>query len=211
MVASLAGWDEWAKLVNLTARLRGQAFGFYSACTLSQRASYESLVKELEKRITPVELPAVPTSLFHDCEQKQEESVDDYAQDLRYLFYQAYPKAQQGISEAEEMGKSVLVNQFVNGLIPELKAKLLKRKVTWNNYWLMHALRKLSSVIQDHLRGTLVSNQYNHSFDQHMGLVVDTGLKVRLQPDSNQHSLMVSKLPQRTHSNRYRDIPYYIC
>ena len=92
MVASLAGWDEWAKLVNLTARLRGQAFGFYRSCTLSQRASYESLVKKLEKRITPVELPAVPTSLFHhDCKQKQGESVNDYAQDLRCLFYQAYP------------------------------------------------------------------------------------------------------------------------
>ena len=94
------------------------------------------------------------------------------------------------------MGKLVLANQFVNGLIPELKAKLLERKVMWNNYWLMHALRKLSSMIQDHLRGTLVSNQYNHSFDQHIGLVVDTGLKVRLQPedDSCQHSLMVSKV-----------------
>ena len=49
------------------------------------------------------------------------ESVDTYAQDLRRLFYQAYPKAQQCSSETEEMGQSVLSSQFVPGLLPVIK------------------------------------------------------------------------------------------
>ena len=32
-VATLAGWDEHAKLVNLTTRLRGTAYSFYHSCT----------------------------------------------------------------------------------------------------------------------------------------------------------------------------------
>ena len=124
MVATLGGWDDRAKLVNLTARLKGQAFGFYRSCTLQQRTNYETLTKELERRFMPVELPAVQAHLFHDRRQKPRESVDDFAQDLRRLFYRAYPRTQQGSPEAEDMGKTVLVNQFVNGLFPELKTKV---------------------------------------------------------------------------------------
>lgn len=64
------------------------------------------------------------SSLFHERKQGPKESVDDYAQDLRRLFYRAYPKAQQGSSEAEEMGRSVLSSQFVAGLLPEIKRKV---------------------------------------------------------------------------------------
>ena len=50
------------------------------------------------------------------------ESVDDYAQDLRKLFYRAYSNAQGGGGEAEVMGKSVLMYQFIAGLTEKLKA-----------------------------------------------------------------------------------------
>ena len=50
-----------------------------------------------------------------------QESVDDYASQL---FHKAYPTAQRGSRETEEMGQSVLSNQFVSGLKPELKTKL---------------------------------------------------------------------------------------
>ena len=88
------------------------------------RASYEELVAELKKRFTPVRIQSVQSSQFHDRRQKQQETVDGYAQDLRKLFYRAYPRAQQGTQELEDMGQSVLTYQFVSGLLPEIKIKL---------------------------------------------------------------------------------------
>ena len=62
--------------------------------------------------------------MFHQRNQKTGESVDQYAQDLRKLFYKAYPRADQGSEEAEGLGLSVLAYQFVAGLIPILRAKV---------------------------------------------------------------------------------------
>ena len=53
--------------------------------------------------------------------------MDTYAQDLKCLFYKAYPSAQQSTLEMQELMKSVLTNQFVCGLQPELKGKLAGR------------------------------------------------------------------------------------
>ena len=82
------------------------------------------MMEELVKRFTPVRLQAVQSSQFHERKQKPQESVDDYAQDLHRLFHKAYPTAQRGSRETEEMGQSVLSNQFVSGLKPELKTKV---------------------------------------------------------------------------------------
>ena len=87
MIASVPGWDKRAKLINLTTRLRGQAYSFYRSCTAQQRGDYGTLVAELTKRFTPVRLQSVQSSLFHDRKQKPQETVDAYAQDLRRLFY----------------------------------------------------------------------------------------------------------------------------
>ena len=56
--------------------------------------------------------------------RQSQESVDEYAQDLRTLFFKAYSQAQQGSREAEQMGQSVLAYQFVAGLCPEIKKKV---------------------------------------------------------------------------------------
>jgi len=48
--------------------------------------------------------------------------VDKYAEALRMLFSKAYYNLS---GEAETMGQSVLANQFVAGLCPELKAKVV--------------------------------------------------------------------------------------
>ncbi len=124
MVAFVTHWDARTKLVNLTTRLRGQAYAFYRSCSAQQRGEYSTLVAELTQRFTPVRLQAVQSSLFHKRRQKQNETVDLYAQDLRRLFYLAYPRAQQGTQETEEMGRSVLASQFVSGLRREIRVKL---------------------------------------------------------------------------------------
>ena len=124
LTADLLGWNDRAKLVNLITRLRGQAHAFYRSCTVAQRGSYSMLMSALGTRFTPVVIPAVQTSLFHDRKQDVRETVDSYAQDLRRLFLKAYPSVQQGSKEAEELGKSVLASQFIAGLRMELKKKI---------------------------------------------------------------------------------------
>ena len=124
MVAKLYKWSEAAKLVNLITRLHGPAYSFYRACLPEQKESYVVLKQELTKRFTPVQMQAIQSELFHDRKQKDGESVDEYAQDLRRLFRKAYGKAQQGSQEAEKMGRSVLAYQFVAGLCQKLKAKI---------------------------------------------------------------------------------------
>ena len=124
MVAALCGWDNKTKLVNLTTRLKGQAYAFYRSCTAEQRGCYDQLVGQLTKRFTPIRLQGVQSSHFHERKQKPKESVDAYAQDLRRLFYRAYPRVQQGAQEAEDLGRSVLAYQFVAGLQPDIRRKL---------------------------------------------------------------------------------------
>ena len=103
---------------------QGSSSCLLSDLHISTNSRLSTLVAELTKRFTPVHIPAIQMSVFHDRQQKAKESVDSSAQDLRKLFIKAYPMSQQGSKEAEEMGKTVLANQFVVGLIPELKRKV---------------------------------------------------------------------------------------
>lgn len=97
---------------------------FYKSCSAQQKGNYDLLVAELTRRFTPVRIQSVQTSLFHDRKQKEKESVDSYAQDLKALFFKAYPQTQEGSAAAESMGRSVLSSQFVAGLNPALKPKV---------------------------------------------------------------------------------------
>ena len=130
LVASTCKWDDQAKLMNVATRLRGTASRFYRSCTPQQRSSYKELVAALCNRFTPVYIQSVQSSIFHERKQCTNENVDDYAQDLCKLFNRAYSNAQSG-GEAEAMGKSVLSNQFVAGLVDKLKAKMVGQTGTF--------------------------------------------------------------------------------
>lgn len=125
LVADVCRWNEQTKLVNLVMRLKGPAYSFYHTCSAAQRANYQSITKELEKRFTPVRIPVVESNLFHERKQAANESVDQYAQCLRELFYKAYPRTQQCTKKAEDMGQSVLTCQFIAGLRKEIKGKVV--------------------------------------------------------------------------------------
>ena len=125
MIVSVCGWSPQDKLLNLVTRLEQQVHSFFHSCTTQQKTSYALLVAELHKRFTPFHLQAVQSSLFYDCKQKSGESVDHYAQELHVLFYKTYPYVQEGTLEAEKLGQLILVNQFVAGLLGDIKQKLL--------------------------------------------------------------------------------------
>ena len=124
MVGELAQWSDGVKLKQLVLRLRGSARAFYRTLTEEQKWNYQSLVQELKNRFTPVRIQALESSIFRERRQKVEESVDAYAQDLQQLFQKAYPTALQGSEDARVMGQSVLSNQLIAGLLPELKRKI---------------------------------------------------------------------------------------
>ena len=124
-MAQLAGWNGHAKLVNLTTRLRGSAYSFYRSCTTEQRNDYGLLIQQLTTRFTPVQIQPIQSQLFHDRKQGPKETVDEYAEALKKLFAKAYSKLARGGPVAESMGQSVLANQFVAGLRPELKSKVV--------------------------------------------------------------------------------------
>lgn len=124
-VAALAGWGGHSKLVHLMTRLRGPAFSFFKSCSPEQRSSYDLLVEALKKRFTPVRLTAVQNQIFHGRQQGPKETVDEYAQDLKRLFRKAYSGVAHAGPEAAGMGQAVLANQFISGLRPGLKAKIV--------------------------------------------------------------------------------------
>jgi len=82
------------------------------------------LKSQRKERFTPVKIQVVHSSLFHQCKQGNKEMVDQYAQELRKLFYPAYPRENQGSGEAEGFGRSVLAHQFVAGLLSALRSKV---------------------------------------------------------------------------------------
>ena len=74
----------------------------------------------------PVHLASVSTQLFHERTQKERESVDEYAQELWKLYKKAYGRISMEGPGGEWMGQRLLANQFIVGLRPELKPKIVE-------------------------------------------------------------------------------------
>lgn len=63
--------------------------------------------------------------MSHSRQQGANDSVDDFAQELRKLHAKAYSTATSSNPEAEKVSQIVLVNQCVSGLQSELQAKVV--------------------------------------------------------------------------------------
>ena len=124
-VARLVGWDDHWKLVHLTSNLHDTAMAFYRSCSADVRSKYPALVAAMKQRFTPIRLTAVQAKLFHTRQQLENETVDQFAQELRKLYNLAYAGAASEGPHAERMGQTLLANQFVTGLQPHLKRKLI--------------------------------------------------------------------------------------
>ncbi len=100
----------------------------------------------LNDRFTPVQIQSVQSSLFDDRKQTNE-TVDAYAQDVRRLFYLAYPRAQQGTQETEDLARTVSPYQFVAGLKPNLKSKLVGVEGTFDQLLVKARFEEAKHVI----------------------------------------------------------------
>ena len=108
-VAGLVGWDDLWKLVHLKSNLRDTAMAFYRLCSTDVRSKYPTLVAAMKRRFTFIRLTAVQAKLFHTRKQLDNETVDQFAQELYNL---AYAGAASEGPYAERMGQTLLANQF---------------------------------------------------------------------------------------------------
>ena len=99
-VTRLVGWDEHVGI----------------------RSNYDQFVAAMKKWFTRIHLTAVQAQLFHNRQQQEKETVDLFAQELQKLYNMG--AASEGLN-AEIMGQTLLANQYVTGLRPELKRKLI--------------------------------------------------------------------------------------
>lgn len=72
--------------------------------------------------------------MFHERKQNPQESVDEFVEDLKRLFSKAYAEKSYVTPEAESMGETILANQFVAGLQPCLKARLMGTEGTFKTF-----------------------------------------------------------------------------
>ena len=83
-VAERRKWDEDAKLDNLLPRLQGKAGEFvFSQLPPRTLSNYEELVRELNSRFRVVETQKTFAAKFSQRSQRNDETVEEYAADLR--------------------------------------------------------------------------------------------------------------------------------
>ena len=148
MMADICGWDKKTKLVYLTTRLKGQALSFQS-CTLAQKADYNLLVKEmlvcipvrgvdqlLPREEAEAEDAGVHTSTW--CRpatstrgsRSRERLLIAMLRTCALFFYRAYPVAQQGSQETENLSRIWARPSLLSSLLlvcyPNSKQRLLE-------------------------------------------------------------------------------------
>ena len=110
-VANLNGWDETTRLSELMQRMQGTAAEFvFDEIPTDILTCYTSLVNELDSRFKSVETNRTYRVQFSKRLQKYEESVEEYAAELKRIYDKAYP------GRNPEMRRQLLLQQFLNGL-----------------------------------------------------------------------------------------------
>lgn len=117
-VANRQQWDNERRLDEMLPRLQGQAGEFvFGQLSDRVRGSFRELVGELRNRFRRVETSKSFSAKFSHREQRQSESVENYAADLKHLYDKAYPQRDDATRRED------LLRRFLDGLIDE-KARL---------------------------------------------------------------------------------------
>ena len=110
-IAQRCNWNEDTRLDNLLPRLQGRAGDFvFNQLSYETMSSYSELVKELNSRFRTVETQRTFAAKFSLRAQKQDETVEEYAAELKRLYAKAY-KSRDSKTRQED-----LVRRFLNGL-----------------------------------------------------------------------------------------------
>ena len=110
-IAQRKQWSDNEKLDELLPRLQGPAGEFaFTQLSNETRSTYKLLVKELNSRFQLIELPKTFRVKLSHRAQKHDESVEDYATDLKRLYDKAFPERSADIRQVD------LLQYFLNGL-----------------------------------------------------------------------------------------------
>ncbi|MEW8546310.1 MAG: C2HC-type zinc finger protein, partial [Candidatus Thiodiazotropha sp.] len=110
-VANLNQWNDVTRLSELMQRLQGTAAEFvFDEIPADILTSYDGLVSELDSRFKSVETNRTYKVQFGKRFQKYEETVEEYAAELKRIYDKAYP------GRNPEMRRQLLLQQFLNGL-----------------------------------------------------------------------------------------------
>ena len=110
-IAELRCWDEDSKLDFLLPNLQGKV-GEYAFGVLPRRIlnSYTELVDEISSVFTKVEIPRTYAAKFHKRVHREDESIEEYAEALRCLYFKGYEHRDRQTREED------LVQRFLDGL-----------------------------------------------------------------------------------------------
>lgn len=110
-IAERRQWDNDTKLDNLLPKLQGTAGDFvFTQLPRRTLSSYTELVKELNSRFRTVETKRSFAAKFSQRVQRQNETVEEYAAELKRLYAKAYD-----YRDAETRQED-LVRRFLDGL-----------------------------------------------------------------------------------------------
>ncbi|CAC5398864.1 unnamed protein product [Mytilus coruscus] len=113
-VANLYNWSKKEKLAELLPRLQGIAGDFvYDQLSSEVTRSYRKLVKELKNRFGEIDTTKIYISKFNNRRQYNEESVQDFAAELKMLYDKGYPHRDKRTRQAD------LLKTFLLGLQDE--------------------------------------------------------------------------------------------
>ena len=91
-VAAQEDWTDKEKLKELLPKLQGKAGDFvYSQLSCSTRRNFKALVDEIKHRFRKIESARTYGSQFSKRYQKADETVEDFAAELKRLYSKAYP------------------------------------------------------------------------------------------------------------------------
>ena len=110
-IAERRNWDNDMKLDNLLPKLQGRAGDFvFTQLPKDTLKCYPELVKELNSRFRVVETKRTFASKFSQRVQKPNETVEEYAADLKRLYSKAYQQRDAKTRQED------LVRKFLDGL-----------------------------------------------------------------------------------------------
>ena len=99
MVASLNGWDEETKALELATSLRENAQSVLTDLDADRRTDYQALVTALTARFEPDDQADVYLAQIRTCSRKKSESLPELGQEMKRLARLALPTATTSIRE----------------------------------------------------------------------------------------------------------------
>ena len=110
-ISKRRGWSEEKKLDELLPKLQGSAGEFvYDQLPSKVRQNYSALTRELKNRFRKVVNPKTYSTKFAASNQKPNQSVEDYAAELKMLYDKAFPTRDRRTRNED------LLRRFLNGL-----------------------------------------------------------------------------------------------